>query len=77
MTNRSFQFINQLLYIIDVLLEVHEVGEQTCNYSKSLYLESGSFMQKFHELSSTKKVRRFSVIKKKKGEQEMGNARIS
>lgn len=35
MTNRSFQFINQLLHSIDVLLEVHEVGEQTCNYFKS------------------------------------------
>lgn len=72
MTSRSCHFISQLPDSIDVLLEVREVGEQTCNYFKSFHLEIGSFMQKFREWTSGEKVRMFSDIKRR-----AGNAKIS
>lgn len=67
MTSRSCHFISQLPDCIEVLLEVREVGEQSCNYFKSFHLETGSFMQKFHEWTSGEKIRMFSLIKRRAG----------
>lgn len=69
MTNRSCQLISQPCQMV-LMTKAHKVGEQTCSYFKNR-LESGSFMQKFHEWSSRELVRMFSVTKRRAGNAKM------